>query len=577
MSRALEAGAVIQAGGGRSYVLRELIGEGGFGAVYRARLSGASGFSKQVAIKVLRMELDQHQEFGRRFRDEARLLGLLRHRAIVHVDDLIQIDGAWALVMEFVPGADLSAFIGLGALPLRPALEITLEVASALRVAHAALDPDTGLPLGLVHRDIKPANIRLAPTGEVKVLDFGVARAQFSEREAYTRSLAFGSMGYLAPERLEGRDLPAADIYALGVVFYECLAGGGLGQLPIDSHRHRDRVLAALDGLRGRFEARARYGLLALLEAMLAYDPARRPSSSELEETLMELVAASPGPWLVRWAEGAFQALGESVGSLPGAATDNGHGSRARLDQVSDPRAPVAVAMAEPALPPPPPPSGPRVEPALNPPRALPTPAPPPPTPRTAPARRPGAALLGAAVLVVLVAGGLLGAATARWRAQVAREASPPAAAVEVASPPKATEEIASPPPPPPPVGPEVGEVVTPTTKAPNASEETTPRGVSPRPTPPPPPPPPPPGKIIVRGERGQLAEVAVMSVESGAIVDPSSLNPGRYAISVRFEGDERIAYPGEVEITSGETVVVRCDGPTGRFATAQLKEEGGT
>ena len=150
-----------------------------------------------------------------------------------------------AVVKEYVEGFDHRQLLKTQPIPLRPALEIAGEAAAALRTAHEAVDPDRGTPLKIVHRDIKPANIKVTPAGEVKVLDFGIARAAFVERETLTRdSISFGSMGYLAPERYDGIDVPASDVYSLGIVLYEIVTGEAVGQLSVHPERHATRWMS---------------------------------------------------------------------------------------------------------------------------------------------------------------------------------------------------------------------------------------------------------------------------------------------------------------------------------------------
>ncbi|NCG21399.1 MAG: protein kinase, partial [Rhodobacterales bacterium] len=135
-----------------------------------------------------------------RFRDEARILGLIRHRAVVGVDSLAELESGWAVVMEYVDGVDITSVVRYGLPPARVVVSIIEEVASALHAAWTTVSDVTGKPLRLVHRDIKPANVRLTAQGEVKVLDFGVARAEFESREANTQAMRFGSLRYMAPE-----------------------------------------------------------------------------------------------------------------------------------------------------------------------------------------------------------------------------------------------------------------------------------------------------------------------------------------------------------------------------------------
>jgi serine/threonine-protein kinase len=285
----------------RTYRLISTLGRGGFGSVYRGELQGASGFSKQVAIKLLNEDASEVEDLRARLRDEARLLALLRHRAIVHVEDLVRFEGRWAVVMEFVDGVDLKSLLTLGPIPPRPVCEIAMEVASALQVAHEAVDPRTGHPLGIVHRDIKPANIRLTMRGEVKVLDFGVARSAFSAREAQTGSLSFGSMGYMAPERFDGRDMPATDVYSLGVVLLESLTGKPLGQLSVHPRSHAATVLERVNAIRDQLGGGFGAGVAGLLAEMLSYDWENRPTAGVVTESFQEFLVEARGPWLRRW------------------------------------------------------------------------------------------------------------------------------------------------------------------------------------------------------------------------------------------------------------------------------------
>lgn len=234
----------------RRYEVLEALGTGGFGTVYRARYQGEGGFSQMVALKVLNPEMAKIDEVASRLRDEARVLGLVRHRAIVQVHRLVQFDDSWTVVMELVEGADLGLVLKAGVIvPVGPMLEIMAEVAAALHVAWTTTGPD-GRPLHLLHRDIKPSNIQVTSVGEVKVLDFGIARADFDEREAMTKKLAFGSTEYMAPERLDLMDGPASDVYSLGSVAYELLTRTQFGRTSATRERHEPRLKRNLARLR---------------------------------------------------------------------------------------------------------------------------------------------------------------------------------------------------------------------------------------------------------------------------------------------------------------------------------------
>ena len=200
----------------REYEILAHVGRGGFGDVYYARMRGPRGFVQDVAIKILREDQISPLDLAR-FRDEARILGLLHDRAVVHASPPTLLSGRWAVVMEFVDGATAGQLVKRSLFPPRAALELVAEVARVLHKAHYAPGPD-GRPLHLVHRDLKPGNLQITVEGHLKLLDFGVARADFSSREALTTSRLGGTPGFIAPERLRGQDGPAGDIFSLGVL-----------------------------------------------------------------------------------------------------------------------------------------------------------------------------------------------------------------------------------------------------------------------------------------------------------------------------------------------------------------------
>jgi serine/threonine-protein kinase len=235
------------------------------------------------------------------------MLGLLRHPSILSILDVVRLEDRVGLVTEYVEGADLEWCVEAG-MPPRAAAEAIGAVALAL---HAAYTQDVeGTPLGVVHRDIKPQNIRVSRHGEVKLLDFGIARAENLEREAHTLVSGFiGTPAYGAPERLTGiaHDKPESDVFSLGCVLYEVLTGqrvftkdltprGGRWPLRPDA---LDRVLAARFG---RVEAQADLrGVLPLIEAMLRFDVEQRPTSEQVASELERLAPRLPGPSLARW------------------------------------------------------------------------------------------------------------------------------------------------------------------------------------------------------------------------------------------------------------------------------------
>ncbi len=286
-------------GENRRYQVIEAVGKGGFGTVYRADLLSAGGFRKRVALKVLNPELADTPEFAHRLRDEARMLGLLHHRAIVRVDGLQQLNGRWTVVMEYVEGVDLKRVLSEGAMPVGPACEIVEEVAGALHSAFETPGHD-GAPLRVLHRDLKPSNLQLTPNGEVKILDFGVAHAEFQQKESVTRSLFFGSLPYMSPERLDGIDAPSGDVYALGAILFELVMGEPLGRASGNRERHLAHIEAALLRL---YERLPDEPFVQLVADCIAYDERVRPGARDLARRARVLRGRFPEPWLKDWAE----------------------------------------------------------------------------------------------------------------------------------------------------------------------------------------------------------------------------------------------------------------------------------
>ncbi|MCB9743768.1 MAG: serine/threonine protein kinase [Alphaproteobacteria bacterium] len=281
---------------GIRYELLTLLGKGGFGEVWRARMYGEEGFTREVAIKLLLREADE--DAARRLRDEARLLGLLSHPTVVQVLGLTRLEGRQAVVMELVEGAPLHLWTSYGrAVPAGPALEIVATVAEALDAAWSTPGPD-GRPLRVLHRDIKPSNLQLTRHGALKVLDFGIAQARFDARETQTSDNdAHGTVTYMAPERFNGQGGPEADVYALGVVLCEMLTGKRHGRAPVFPMDYEPFLRERLEGLPGEPA-----GLGALLEGMLAHAPEARPSAAELRHAARALRLEVGGPSLAEWA-----------------------------------------------------------------------------------------------------------------------------------------------------------------------------------------------------------------------------------------------------------------------------------
>ena len=250
------AGVVL---GGR-YALEEHIGDGGYGEVWRAT---DTVLSRPVAVKLLHPRYAQRGEALARFRAEARLAGGLSQENIAQVFDYGEAaDGQPPyLVMELVDGPSLEAVLD-GPLESSRTMDIVAQAAAGLQAAHGA---------GMIHRDIKPGNLLLAPGGTVKITDFGIAHTIGSVPVTASGEL-IGTPGYLAPERAEGElATPASDLYSLGMVAYECLAGAPpfTGTALEVTIAHRDRPLPPLP-------PSVRADVYAFVMRLTAKDPACR-------------------------------------------------------------------------------------------------------------------------------------------------------------------------------------------------------------------------------------------------------------------------------------------------------------
>ncbi len=198
---------------GSSRIVRE-IGRGGMGVVYEAF---QEGLDRPVAVKALDTKLARSKEIVERFRREGRAYAKLRHEAIVQVHDLVEKDDGLYLVTELVDGTDLAKLLSQGgALPGDCVALVGARVADALDYVHFN---------ALLHRDVKPANVMVSRDGEVKLMDFGIAKGE--DDASLTRAgMLVGSPSYMAPEVLAGSEAgPMADVWALGVSLYELLTG----------------------------------------------------------------------------------------------------------------------------------------------------------------------------------------------------------------------------------------------------------------------------------------------------------------------------------------------------------------
>jgi serine/threonine protein kinase len=212
------------------YRITERVAAGGMAEVFRGVAESMRGFKKNIAIKRILPSLTKNKKFVAMFLDEARLSLALQHANIVQVFDIGHSEDTYFIVMEFVDGVDLKAVLDwrrrIGRrIPIAHSLYMALEICKGLSYAHDLPNPETGAPMGIVHRDISPPNVLISKQGEVKVVDFGLAKAT-SQVEITDPGVVKGKMSYLSPEAARGEEVDSrADIFAVGILMYEMLTG----------------------------------------------------------------------------------------------------------------------------------------------------------------------------------------------------------------------------------------------------------------------------------------------------------------------------------------------------------------
>jgi TonB family protein len=211
------------------YVLLEKIATGGMAEVWKARMRGVEGFQKTVAIKKILPHLSDNQDFIEMFVDEAKLAAQLNHNNIIHIYDLGKIQSSYYIAMEYIDGYDLKTILKKGQdrdhpMTVELALFVASKIASALDYAHRKRDFEDK-EMGLVHRDVSPQNVLVSQDGDIKLCDFGIAKA--ASKASHTQAGALkGKLQYMSPEQAWGRHIDRrSDIFALATVLFEMLTG----------------------------------------------------------------------------------------------------------------------------------------------------------------------------------------------------------------------------------------------------------------------------------------------------------------------------------------------------------------
>ncbi len=216
------------------YLLLDRISVGGMAEVFKAKSYGVEGFEKIIAIKRILPTMGEDRDFIKMFIDEAKIAGQLAHANICQIFELGRIDGSHFIAMEYIWGKDLLQIQNRvrkikQQMPIPMACFSIAKVLEGLDYAHRKRDP-MGRPLEIVHRDCSPQNVLVSYEGEVKVIDFGIAKAT-SRNSRTMAGVLKGKFGYMSPEQVRGLPLDRrSDIFAIGTMLYECLTGERLFQ-----------------------------------------------------------------------------------------------------------------------------------------------------------------------------------------------------------------------------------------------------------------------------------------------------------------------------------------------------------
>jgi serine/threonine protein kinase len=335
---------------GKYHVL-EKIAQGGMAEVYKVKTVGIAGFEKIQALKRILPHQAREARFIRSFIDEARIAVELTHRNIVQVFDFGKADGELFLAMELIEGKDLRTVmteaVARESLPAVPiAAYILSEVASGLDYAHRKADGYGG-PLGIVHCDVSPSNVMLSTEGDIKILDFGIARATFAS--ALERRRLRGKPRYMAPEQTTGETPTAAsDVFALGIIAWELFTGGALyrgNDLKAVLEAVRRTVPPRIDRLNPQVPAE----VADAVATALSHAPDARGTAADLANACTQAAMPAGPRTLARWLKELEARPARAVapsypgGTAAGGSRDQAVPAGAARDSVSSPSRPPAT------------------------------------------------------------------------------------------------------------------------------------------------------------------------------------------------------------------------------------------
>jgi eukaryotic-like serine/threonine-protein kinase len=290
-----------------SYEIYEELGAGGLASVHLAR---SPAIKNPVALKRLYQHVTSVRELVAAFADEARLARYLQHPGIARIYEYGRLDGVYFIAFEFVPGPTLQQLqqhcaAHVGRIPIPIVLEIAYQICDALDHAHNLRDR-AGVPLNIVHRDVSPSNVIVSSSGQVKLIDFGLAKSKQSSVQSQAGVLK-GKLNYVAPEYLSGKLDARCDLWALGVCLHELLTGQRLFDAP-QQGTILERVRAMPIPAPSRFNPEVPRDVDQIVLTALERDPAKRwPNAAAMRAALAAHASRRLTPQqLVAWVEWAF-------------------------------------------------------------------------------------------------------------------------------------------------------------------------------------------------------------------------------------------------------------------------------
>ncbi len=301
------------------YKLLNLLGEGGMAKVYRALLSGPMGFEKEVALKRLDSKVTADERVVKALINEARLGGQLKHKNIVEIYEFNHVDGHYFMAMEYVDGWTLDALVRRCRnhreyLPASVVYEIVANICRGLEYAHGLVDK-SGRALNLVHRDLKPGNVMISREGDVKLMDFGIAKADSNLYKTTAADVTKGTPVYMSPEQVTGAKLDQrSDIFSFGSILVELITN----EIPFSA----DNLLAIMHAVLNadietplaKVQARMPAFAPVLARAMAKDREERYESAASLTKALRALRRdLDPGPTLTEWLEDNMEQLPEAT------------------------------------------------------------------------------------------------------------------------------------------------------------------------------------------------------------------------------------------------------------------------